>query len=324
MSGKSAHRFLVFSSLSCSQRYETNAVVVRGARATLASDIARCVQLLTIFGRLTLLMPKKEAPITSAEYRQLLKEIRSLVEGAKSEKVDGKVAAYWAIGQCLHQKKLSRRAHYGKSIIRDLAADSRLATRTLYDTLHFFESYPKPPIEHGLAWTHYRILLTLTTKKDREFYVQHIQNEAWSSRRLQTAIAVGMHEGNNPEDEELRRPTVPEYLFRVTIRDVIDADTLDLELDLGFDVQRKLRTRLAHIDTPEVSSPEGRKARDFVIAQLQGAKTIVIKSVKVDLHGRYLAHVFIARRDVGIAQCFKTGIYLNDLLIREGHAVRMD
>src|SRR5690606_26893906 len=175
MSGKSAHRFLVFSSLRCSQRYETEAVVVRCAGPAPASDIARCVQLLTIFARLTLLMPKKEAPITSAEYRQLLKEIRSLVEGAKSEKVDGKVAAYWAIGRCLHQKKLSRRAHYGKSIIRDLAADSRLATRTLYDTLHFFESYPKPPIEHGLAWTHYRILLTLTTKKDREFYVQHIQ-----------------------------------------------------------------------------------------------------------------------------------------------------
>jgi endonuclease YncB( thermonuclease family) len=96
---------------------------------------------------------------------------------------------------------------------------------------------------------------------------------------------------------------------------------LDLEIDLGFNVQRKVRARLANVDAKELDQKRGRDARDFVADTLMSAKTVVVKTTRIDLYGRYVVHVFLARRQLTLADCFDKGIYLNDLLVREKHAV---
>ena len=52
----------------------------------------------------------------------------------------------------------------------------------------------------------------------------------------------------------------------------------------------------------------------LIAKELARAKTVVIKSSKSDLYGRYLAEVFLSAEDVSLEDCFNTGRYLNDLL----------
>lgn len=58
------------------------------------------------------------------------------------------------------------------------------------------------------------------------------------------------------------------YVYRCKILRVVDGDTIDVEIDLGFSVKVKERVRLANIDTPEMfgpnATPEGKAATEFV------------------------------------------------------------
>lgn len=75
------------------------------------------------------------------------------------------------------------------------------------------------------------------------------------------------------------------------IVNVVDGDTCDIELDLGFGIKIKQRFRLAHIDTPERGMPGWKEARDYLIT-VMGAP-ITVKSTKLDKYGRYLADIFV-------------------------------
>lgn len=57
------------------------------------------------------------------------------------------------------------------------------------------------------------------------------------------------------------------YIYQCKIVKVVDGDTLDLEIDLGFNIKIKERIRLLNVDTPEVfgtnAVPEGIAASNF-------------------------------------------------------------
>ena len=117
---------------------------------------------------------------------------------------------------------------------------------------------------------------------------------------------------------ELPHPTNPSYLYKAEVRDVIDDDTLLLDIDLGFEVIRRQRIRLARIDAPARETPEGAHARRYVREQL--AVALIVGTRKADLHGRYVAHVFYAFNNRGIEQTFLEGRYLNQELVDKGFA----
>jgi len=65
---------------------------------------------------------------------------------------------------------------------------------------------------------------------------------------------------------------------------------------------------------------EGRHAKAFTTKRLLAAKTVVVKTIRVDLHGRYVAHLIYSDRDVSIDTCFKEGTHLNNELVVDGYA----
>ncbi len=256
------------------------------------------------------------SPLSRVDYKSLLQDIRDFVRKTKTKEADRKLAAYWHIGRRIQQESVSQDVGYYSSVIKDLARDLRISSRTLYDAVQFSEVHDEPPTSPTLSWTHHRILLRLATDKHRRFYERLIEREDLSARALEAAIAEGLHLGKKkPGKSPLPRPTDPEYLYRATVLGVIDADTLDLDIDLGFGVYRRLRARLANIDAPDIASAKGRAARDFVTAQLMGEKTVCVKTVKVDLHGRYVVHLFHLARRASISKCFAEGSYLNEDLL---------
>jgi micrococcal nuclease len=107
------------------------------------------------------------------------------------------------------------------------------------------------------------------------------------------------------------------YVKKVT--KIVDGDTIDVEIDLGFDISFSSRVRLAGIDTPESRTTDkmekalGLEAKAYVKSQIDSAKTVVIKTEKMDSsekYGRILGWVFLDGATVS----------LNEKMIQDGHA----
>lgn len=107
------------------------------------------------------------------------------------------------------------------------------------------------------------------------------------------------------------------YTYQAKILRVIDADTLELDLDLGFDVHVNERIRLSRIDAPEKGTEHGDKATEFV-TKLTG-RLVQVKTEKdrTDKYGRYLAEVYYLE---SVDTTKDQWINLNDLLLNKGYA----
>ncbi len=263
-------------------------------------------------------MPRPST-LSSADYRALLRDIKTLATQSKRQDLDRKLNAYWAMGKRITDEKISSESGYFAAVVGDLSSDVGLARRTLYEAIQFFEAYSAPPLDSDLNWSHHRALLRIGSKKERSFYAKKALSENWSVRELQAAIASGLHETGLGKTQ-LERPSDQSYVYETRVFRVVDGDTLDLDIDLGFGVARKLRARLANINAPELSRPKGRDARDFVVEQLMGAQTCVVKTIRVDLHGRYVVHFFFTRNQTTVTSCFESGSYLNELMLQSKHA----
>jgi micrococcal nuclease len=72
------------------------------------------------------------------------------------------------------------------------------------------------------------------------------------------------------------------YVYNATITNIVDGDTVDAVVDLGFNVSTKIRFRLNGIDTPEINSKNeaiqaiAKQAKQFLIDQILN-KSVVIQ-----------------------------------------------
>jgi endonuclease YncB( thermonuclease family) len=86
------------------------------------------------------------------------------------------------------------------------------------------------------------------------------------------------------------------YQYSALIQRVVDGDTLDLEIDLGFSVLTRQRIRLRGIDAPELSTTAGKEALQFVrdLLARHGSKVRVntFKDER-EKYGRMLAEVVL-------------------------------
>ena len=83
-----------------------------------------------------------------------------------------------------------------------------------------------------------------------------------------------------------------EYFVR-EVKSVVDGDTIDVLIDLGFDILFESRVRLAGIDTPESRTTDkaekvlGLEAKEYLKKQLKDAKSVVIRTEKMDSSEKY-------------------------------------
>lgn len=103
------------------------------------------------------------------------------------------------------------------------------------------------------------------------------------------------------------------------VENVVDGDTIDVVIDLGFDIMFASRVRLAGIDTPESRTKDkaekalGLESKEYLKKHLKDAKSVVIKTEKInssEKFGRILGWVYINGDTVS----------LNDMMINDGYA----
>ena len=118
------------------------------------------------------------------------------------------------------------------------------------------------------------------------------------------------------------------YNFRVTeINRVVDGDTIDVTIDLGFDLYKKERVRIAGVDTPEKRTRDleekalGIDATNYLKKKLEdtiaGDDELTIRTELkggMGKYGRLLGWLYVGESDVSI----------NEQMIDEGYAWEYD
>lgn len=82
------------------------------------------------------------------------------------------------------------------------------------------------------------------------------------------------------------------YSYKAKVENVVDGDTVDLSIDLGFDIWHNIRVRLIGIDTPEKWYDYGKVVKKYVMKKLEGVE-VTIATEKADKYGRYLVDVYL-------------------------------
>lgn len=104
------------------------------------------------------------------------------------------------------------------------------------------------------------------------------------------------------------------YLYNAEVLKIVDGDTIDVKIDLGFAITFNTRVRLEGLDTMETNAKDpavremGLKAKKYLTELLTG-KTVTLVSYKPDKYGRYLATIYL------------NGVSINQQLLKEGLAV---
>jgi micrococcal nuclease len=112
------------------------------------------------------------------------------------------------------------------------------------------------------------------------------------------------------------------YVYKIrSVHKVVDGDTIDADIDLGFNISLTKRIRLADVDTPESRTSNtyekklGLEVKQWLQKNLDGKKEILIKTELPDStekYGRILGRLYV------------DGVCLNDRMIEEGYAWEYD
>ena len=109
--------------------------------------------------------------------------------------------------------------------------------------------------------------------------------------------------------------------FVKSIDRIVDGDTIDISIDLGFDLTKKERVRLAGIDTPEKRTKNqkekemGYQATEFFEMHLKEATKLTVKTEKDGKFGRMLGWLYKSDEDT---------MSINQIMIDKGYAWAYD
>ena len=110
------------------------------------------------------------------------------------------------------------------------------------------------------------------------------------------------------------------YNYQARVERVVDGDTIDLTISLGFDIYIKERVRLFGVDTPETRTRNkkekqaGLKAKLFVQEAIEGKNVEIVTDDKGKF-GRYLASLWYEHSSVDFDHPRGTKVLLNKELI---------
>lgn len=100
-------------------------------------------------------------------------------------------------------------------------------------------------------------------------------------------------------DDEPERLFTPHYHYQATVVRIIDGDTVDLLVDLGFYCFQRIRVRVKDIDAPEVYRPRtlaeaehGQQAKAFVEQAIPVGSLVAISSFKAGAYSRWDAVIY--------------------------------
>ena len=136
----------------------------------------------------------------------------------------------------------------------------------------------------------------------------------------QNALRIMEKKPTKPRTKRNKKMSYKPFIFNnVKLIRVVDGDTIELEIIVGFGFTFQDKFRLKDIDAPEVNRKATREAgnrsklalEQMILEEVDEGEGIWIESFKKDSFGRWLCRVYSHR----------TGDNLNQRMITEGYAV---
>jgi micrococcal nuclease len=119
-----------------------------------------------------------------------------------------------------------------------------------------------------------------------------------------------MHPGNLIEN----------YVRRVVVRNVVDGDTVDVEIDLGWDLYYRERIRLAGINAPEVRTKDQEEKLDGVRSK-EALTQVLAQSDIIMLHSHKFER---GKYDRTIGVLYADGMNVNEFMVANEFAEAKD
>ena len=114
------------------------------------------------------------------------------------------------------------------------------------------------------------------------------------------------------------------YEYKARVIRVVDGDTIDCDVDLGFHMTARIRFRLANIDAPEVrgvEKVEGKAATKWLINRLDELDNeVIVQTGKTGKYGRWIGNFYPIPDNLTIGELDS----LSDELVKAGHAEYTD
>lgn len=267
-------------------------------------------------------------------YKKLLSDISQLIDEGRNKALEALASirnqTYWNIGHRLSRAEETRTAQSTKTLLAHLARDLGLDSSVLYRALQFYRIFPdglsdRPEVVE-LSWSAHSELLPIKDEDERAFYMKRAYEKGWSVRALRRAIRSNLFEAQKQNGTKapavlLDRPSEATHNYAAVVERVIDGDTLEARIDLGFDTWRVERIRLRGIDAPEMNTPQGKRSKAFVEQALKRTEKIVVHTYKTDVYARYVADVFYQAGVEEKDEIFTEGRFLNQEILDSGMGV---
>ena len=262
--------------------------------------------------------------------------------------------AVWSIGRDVYQYTRET----GKSV-KAIATDVGTPGGTLEKYVRLYKVFPQGCQDsyagEPVTLSHYLALIYIHDKDARDFYIRAAAKGGWSSHQLRRRVRNNYYEhrqdaastrttasGAGPQ---LHTPNQQLYTYAAKVVKVVDADTLELDIDVGFKTQMRHKVRLRGINCPERGTKKGEAAKAFVEQALNAeggnpahhtAKTgsrpqnpeparprlsqVVVRTYKSGKFGRYIADVWYSPVETDREAILTNGILLNQELLNHKFA----
>lgn len=269
--------------------------------------------------------------LTTPAYDQLKTDLTAILQKGQQDAMNAvneiRVTTYWQMGQRLAAEKDLLDSADSGAFITQLSTDLGLEQSIIYRILQFFRTYPdgipKLTDANTLSWAHFTELLAIKDATERDFYFEQASKEGWSRNTLRKAISSDLYASSQDPttttNTKLERSNDPLHTYKAIVEKVVDGDTLEARIDLGFNVWVAQRIRFRGINTAEMKAG-GEPAKLYVEEKLNDIPFIVIKTYKTDMYGRYVADVFYhptikTKEDIALK-----GFFLNEEILKAGLA----
>jgi len=142
--------------------------------------------------------------IIQQEFAVVLEHITQARQKAYTQVNTTLIELYWNVGQTISQKVKSE--HWGKGVVRELSlfiiqndpSVKGFSDKNLWRMKQFYETYSEDEklatLWRELPWSHNRLIMTLKSTEEREFYLRLTVREKYSVRELERQINTSLFE----------------------------------------------------------------------------------------------------------------------------------
>jgi endonuclease YncB( thermonuclease family) len=205
--------------------------------------------------------------IEKNSYKKLLLQVQKIIKKTEENIVESvnrqKVLMSWQIGRDIDEHfknnlKETEESIYGKKLLEQLAKDTTIKKRALYQMRSFYKAYPTlPAAENDLSWSHYRALASIQNQEAREMLEDLTLEKNLNPNELQREIAE-----NKPQKKtktKLTKSILTCTRGRVfTYKLLAGFEENQVVVDLGFNISAAIKTGLGEGEIVE-SKKSGEK-----------------------------------------------------------------